>query len=534
MKENRATWSVFIADPEPDTLYELGLVTQACGYQPKLFFNGKHLLAALRKHIPSLLIVDLMLPDMDGFELCHAVRSQLHYRHLPILCTSALSWGSMDLDSLLGRRFQARFLTKNSLAGNFVAKIREILGEAKARPTRSVLENFIDEEIQNPGPDQEDQQRRKNHRQMFKNLAVQPAKKAAASVNAQHVVRFENLGELVGEFAENISKGGLFVHSEDPPALDEEINLKLMIPCLERSIEIRAKVVHRISRAEAAEYGVLAGFGTEFIDLTPAHRAQIEKLVSDARNYQSMPVPGDDPDTTWVVLIGAPILSIVGRPTFLLREDVKILEFPDLSIAEDFLSQQRVDLVIVGEKALEWGDPAACLQKLNLLLRPDTERMIMIRPKNIKARQPRPERCLDSSLSMDQLLDQLRHRLGVHDRQQLRVPCEATLTLSADQQEFPARLIDVSGSGMLIASEHPVGMGSEINIEFQLPQCSDINCRALVVRQYPDPQSGKQFSGLMFSGFTDHAETEIQQFVQGHTHFKEFKRWGKKSFNHWP
>lgn len=65
---------------------------------------------------------------MDGFEVCQAIRTELGLRELPLLRTTAISWGSVDLPALLERRFDAHFLPKGSLASAYIVTLHDLLG----------------------------------------------------------------------------------------------------------------------------------------------------------------------------------------------------------------------------------------------------------------------------------------------------------------------------------------------------------------------------------------------------------------------
>ena len=65
---------------------------QEAGYAPKTYPDGRHLFQALEKdqnEPPDLLILDLMLPGMDGYEICQKLRRILQYEWVPILMLTA-------------------------------------------------------------------------------------------------------------------------------------------------------------------------------------------------------------------------------------------------------------------------------------------------------------------------------------------------------------------------------------------------------------------------------------------------------------
>lgn len=81
---------VLIVDDEPDflNLLEFNLANQ--GFDVISAPNGLEALRRARCDSPEVIILDLMLPDLDGLSVCHILRSQPATRNLPIIILSAL------------------------------------------------------------------------------------------------------------------------------------------------------------------------------------------------------------------------------------------------------------------------------------------------------------------------------------------------------------------------------------------------------------------------------------------------------------
>ena len=81
---------VLIVDDEPDflNLLEFNLASQ--GFDVISAPNGLEALRRARCDAPEVIILDLMLPDLDGLSVCHILRSQPATRNLPIIILSAL------------------------------------------------------------------------------------------------------------------------------------------------------------------------------------------------------------------------------------------------------------------------------------------------------------------------------------------------------------------------------------------------------------------------------------------------------------
>ncbi len=81
---------VLIVDDEPDflNLLEFNLANQ--GFEVITAPNGLEGLRRARCDAPQLIILDLMLPDLDGLSVCHILRNQPATRSVPVIMLSAL------------------------------------------------------------------------------------------------------------------------------------------------------------------------------------------------------------------------------------------------------------------------------------------------------------------------------------------------------------------------------------------------------------------------------------------------------------
>jgi uncharacterized protein (TIGR02266 family) len=93
---------------------------------------------------------------------------------------------------------------------------------------------------------------------------------------ARFRVGFTSNHEFAVEYAENISVGGVFVHSDDPPELDSIVSVSLHLPGNGTPVEAKALVVHRVTKAQGAQTGKRPGMGVQFLDSSDEFRAAID------------------------------------------------------------------------------------------------------------------------------------------------------------------------------------------------------------------------------------------------------------------
>ena len=113
---------VFIVEDEPELAALVADYASANGYLPVVFANGAQALAAIQAGVPDMLVLDLMLPGMNGLELCRAVRA---FSAVPIIMVTARV---EELDRLLGLESGADdYLCKPFSPRELMARIKAIL-----------------------------------------------------------------------------------------------------------------------------------------------------------------------------------------------------------------------------------------------------------------------------------------------------------------------------------------------------------------------------------------------------------------------
>lgn len=94
-------------------------------YEAFIAKNGAAALALIKKQSPTLIISDVMMPEMDGFEMCHAIKNDKALKHIPVILLTILS---DPKDVIRGLEAKAdAFLTKPYNEKQLIAKINEIL-----------------------------------------------------------------------------------------------------------------------------------------------------------------------------------------------------------------------------------------------------------------------------------------------------------------------------------------------------------------------------------------------------------------------
>jgi PAS domain S-box-containing protein len=82
--------NILIVDDEMVNIAVLQGVLEAAGYQPRAAYNGREALEAIAQSLPDLILLDVMMPELDGFEVCRRVKDSPQGRDIPIIIITAL------------------------------------------------------------------------------------------------------------------------------------------------------------------------------------------------------------------------------------------------------------------------------------------------------------------------------------------------------------------------------------------------------------------------------------------------------------
>lgn len=80
---------ILLIDDDEEVLGTLSRTLKPQGFEVGLAHSGKEGLRKIRENIPDLLILDIMMPGMDGLEVCRNIRADINFNRLPILFLSA-------------------------------------------------------------------------------------------------------------------------------------------------------------------------------------------------------------------------------------------------------------------------------------------------------------------------------------------------------------------------------------------------------------------------------------------------------------
>jgi len=91
---------IYVVDDEPDMVELLATVLKGEGHEIETYTDGRAALARVLEEPPDLLLLDLMMPDLDGFELLKLLRLDSRGRNVVVLVVSARTGHRAQLETL--------------------------------------------------------------------------------------------------------------------------------------------------------------------------------------------------------------------------------------------------------------------------------------------------------------------------------------------------------------------------------------------------------------------------------------------------
>jgi DNA-binding response OmpR family regulator len=119
-------YKVLVVEDDTTLLETLDYNLQRQGYKVLTAENGRDALTLARKHLPDLIVLDVMLPGLDGFEVCRILRRELS---VPIIMLTARS---EEVDKIVGLEMGADdYLTKPFSMRELMARVKAMLRRVK-------------------------------------------------------------------------------------------------------------------------------------------------------------------------------------------------------------------------------------------------------------------------------------------------------------------------------------------------------------------------------------------------------------------
>ena len=117
--------TILVVDDEPDIVELIRTRLLRQGYEVLCAYNGTEALTLTKKHKPQCIVLDMMLPDIQGSSVCAQLKTDEKYQMIPILLLTARN---RDYDKDIGRAVKAdAYMTKPFNQDELLKKIQELI-----------------------------------------------------------------------------------------------------------------------------------------------------------------------------------------------------------------------------------------------------------------------------------------------------------------------------------------------------------------------------------------------------------------------
>ena len=129
---------ILVAEDDPDIGSLLEHYLKKAGFLPTIVASGRDVMPQIKRDTPDLVVLDLMLPGLDGLQLCRAIRADADTAAIPIIMLTAKAEES---DRIVGLELGADdYITKPFSPNEVVARVRALLRRAhRAAPADNRL-----------------------------------------------------------------------------------------------------------------------------------------------------------------------------------------------------------------------------------------------------------------------------------------------------------------------------------------------------------------------------------------------------------
>jgi len=118
---------ILVVDDEMDLVETVRFALELEGYDVLVAYNGEDGLNQARKENPDLILLDLMLPKLDGYKVCRLLKFDERYKHIPILMLTAKT---QEKDRATGMETGANeYITKPFEMDELMKKVKNYLNK---------------------------------------------------------------------------------------------------------------------------------------------------------------------------------------------------------------------------------------------------------------------------------------------------------------------------------------------------------------------------------------------------------------------
>jgi two-component system alkaline phosphatase synthesis response regulator PhoP len=118
--------SVLVVDDEPNIVVSLEFLMQQAGYDVRVAYDGEEALKAVEEKLPDLILLDVMMPKRNGYDVCQTIRANPRWKHTRIVMLTAKG---RDVEREKGLALGADdYITKPFSTREVIERVRQYIG----------------------------------------------------------------------------------------------------------------------------------------------------------------------------------------------------------------------------------------------------------------------------------------------------------------------------------------------------------------------------------------------------------------------
>ena len=122
---------ILLVEDEQSILEIMQKVLESHGYRVNFLTRGAKALEFIAVELPDLVVLDMLLPDKNGDQICHEIKSNPTLKNIPVLMTTGFPQEDIEANATVEYLRPNAYLRKPFTIEDLMAKIRELLSYQK-------------------------------------------------------------------------------------------------------------------------------------------------------------------------------------------------------------------------------------------------------------------------------------------------------------------------------------------------------------------------------------------------------------------
>ena len=115
---------ILVVDDDPSTIHLVETILNTEGYETLSAVDGLDAMVKIKKHHPHLVVLDIVMPEINGYDVCYQLRYNKEYESIPIVL---LTERQQEISDDIGRKVNIEYLHKPLKSKDLIDKVNSFL-----------------------------------------------------------------------------------------------------------------------------------------------------------------------------------------------------------------------------------------------------------------------------------------------------------------------------------------------------------------------------------------------------------------------